>query len=695
MVTKTKQQPRRVQPTNSHPGTVPSKRATSPPLESAKRTKVDDLERGASSRKAGTKTQGVQTITQKPSLREEDFVVVKKRNGSETDPQDNFEAEYDDAAETMDGSNDDHEVEMYVETIHPEGWVKDGLTYLSANVKLFLDLEAVEDDGEDEECDAEDDVRPDHAAKTSVEKIKTDRTNQDRSLIQPTNQARLPAPDFGPDDSKYDGVNTCLDSSLWAPALRTMYRELNPPPCVAEYVGRGTDCWLDPPMFTKWSKSEHQQTLLDVLKFKGNAHYANLSRASPSEFEFMDTHNSSRPLRVMSRKGTRVPALCSRATSYSLHNWRVKAETVAPDSTSTAKKRGLYSNAMPTGDGAVSAQLFADQTIPVIDARSKDIDLDLKKPFSSIARQTCMKEEVPAGSLGVVFYTVTDGGSPHNIDFNIQAFVLLATSSTPDADGDEMSMIICEMDLYSILYLPITQSIIDSALAHIHISDDPVLGHTVTCYNRRIEVEQHLTTACPAQIENVRMIAQVKDGPVLTSKSYGYGALTVRIYGYGYGTDDAEPYIRYGSHKVFLPDLLHDFENNIGDVIAIMQCCTAEGLELQIGGTKNVFPELRIKYSGRELLAAKVLKKTRSFWCDENDSQQLDCERRYHHFPVDSCGSVSVRTISIDGCPLRFAFTVPGSDSPQSVRSFQLIITPLRVVFGFTFPAAVLNDGPA
>ena len=42
-------------------------------------------------------------------------------------------------------------------------------------------------------------------------------------------QTRLGS-EFGPDDEKFDGKENCLDHTLWAPALRAMYRKVKPPP---------------------------------------------------------------------------------------------------------------------------------------------------------------------------------------------------------------------------------------------------------------------------------------------------------------------------------------------------------------------------------------------------------------------------------------------------------------------------------
>ena len=46
-----------------------------------------------------------------------------------------------------------------------------------------------------------------------------------------------------------------------------------------------------------------------------------------------------------------------------------------------------------------------------------------------------MEEEAPPGSVGIVFYTISDTKDEHKIEFNIHAFGLIATE--PQAQWSE------------------------------------------------------------------------------------------------------------------------------------------------------------------------------------------------------------------------------------------------------------------
>lgn len=62
--------------------------------------------------------------------------------------------------------------------------------------------------------------------------------------------------------------------------------------------------------------------------------------------------------------------------------------------------------------------------VPVIDSTVDGFDLSA--PFADVTRRPPMQHEPPPESVGVVFYTVTDQGSEHTIDFNVQAFAWVA-----------------------------------------------------------------------------------------------------------------------------------------------------------------------------------------------------------------------------------------------------------------------------
>lgn len=64
------------------------------------------------------------------------------------------------------------------------------------------------------------------------------------------------------------------------------------------------------------------------------------------------------------------------------------------------------------------------RSVPVFDSTVEGFDLSA--PFADIVRQPAMQDEPPPESVGVVFYTVTDQGSEHTIDFNVQAFAWVA-----------------------------------------------------------------------------------------------------------------------------------------------------------------------------------------------------------------------------------------------------------------------------
>ena len=63
-------------------------------------------------------------------------------------------------------------------------------------------------------------------------------------------------------------------------------------------------------------------------------------------------------------------------------------------------------------------------TVPIVDARAKGFDLNTK--FADLRTYPAFKVDVRAGSIGIVFYTVTDEGNHLKINFNIHAFVVLA-----------------------------------------------------------------------------------------------------------------------------------------------------------------------------------------------------------------------------------------------------------------------------
>lgn len=64
--------------------------------------------------------------------------------------------------------------------------------------------------------------------------------------------------------------------------------------------------------------------------------------------------------------------------------------------------------------------------VPLIDATVDGFDLS--EPFSEIKSRPNMDEEAPAGSCGVIFYTISDEGSHDKIELNVQAFALLAAA---------------------------------------------------------------------------------------------------------------------------------------------------------------------------------------------------------------------------------------------------------------------------
>ena len=63
--------------------------------------------------------------------------------------------------------------------------------------------------------------------------------------------------------------------------------------------------------------------------------------------------------------------------------------------------------------------------VPLFDASVDGFDIG--SPFSEIRNLPSMQAEAPSGSIGAVFYTVSDTGSFTPIDFNVQAFGYIAT----------------------------------------------------------------------------------------------------------------------------------------------------------------------------------------------------------------------------------------------------------------------------
>ncbi|EJD34235.1 hypothetical protein AURDEDRAFT_131275 [Auricularia subglabra TFB-10046 SS5] len=294
-----------------------------------------------------------------------------------------------------------------------------------------------------------------------------------------------------------DGTVSILNSSLWPPVLRKMYMQLTPPPRRVTFSGRTDDAEPYTPSFQRWTAcTHHLEFFKRLLDFKSNTSYFNLARGSGSELVVVDTNNDTKPLRYLAREGSSTPALftslmevlqCNLVRPVKLERknqdgWLDKKAIVAnwfsqefdlnicnlgepldtfnvvipcwpnredlcgltfqtrlSNAGGPISKRSARSSLHVPGAAAqnlskVPIQLYANQSVPVINCTVDEFDLSA--PFSELKRLPSMQQDPPKGSIGVVFYTISDTGLGKPLEFNVQGFALLATSPEGSTTGN-------------------------------------------------------------------------------------------------------------------------------------------------------------------------------------------------------------------------------------------------------------------
>ncbi|EJD37252.1 hypothetical protein AURDEDRAFT_173649 [Auricularia subglabra TFB-10046 SS5] len=298
-------------------------------------------------------------------------------------------------------------------------------------------------------------------------------------------------------DSRFDGKHSCLNAALWTPGLRTMYRTLVPPPRVVKYTGMADDAFVTAADFAPWRPHRLSGNMMHILQFVSNEHYVNVARVSHDAVDVFDTENFQYPMRFFARRGANQPALfvclvevrqsnllnarslrdgsefekrsivatcfsqeldlvvsnigsIEKADNIALPSWHTKnnmrgfsfqtrPSLIKSGSAVTARgspsKRGNYTPSTRSAQ-KILPLLPANVrthglTVPVIDASERGFNVATS--FADIRGMSDMDSEPPAGSVGVAFFTITDGGSPaEKIEFNVHAFAMLAKS--PDAE---------------------------------------------------------------------------------------------------------------------------------------------------------------------------------------------------------------------------------------------------------------------
>ncbi|EJD54886.1 hypothetical protein AURDEDRAFT_119237 [Auricularia subglabra TFB-10046 SS5] len=270
-----------------------------------------------------------------------------------------------------------------------------------------------------------------------------------------TKQTRLPET-FGPDDKKFDGSTNCLDHTLWDPELCAMYRKVRPPPRLISYVGQKMGAILDPAKFRKWTKHQNLPVMKEVLQMACTSQYVNISRMPFKNLRIETSGSAGFPFNYVTRKGTIEPALFVSLVEVTecslLHTKPIPGKR---DPSMKWEKKVLVANlfqqelellicnlgclynvsqiTLPSWSNVDESRGLTFHTrlgaVPLFDAQTKLFNLD--ETPEQLRDRPDMDDEAPPGALGVVFYTISDGGGPIKIEFNVHAFGLIAT----DPDG--------------------------------------------------------------------------------------------------------------------------------------------------------------------------------------------------------------------------------------------------------------------
>ncbi|EJD38108.1 hypothetical protein AURDEDRAFT_172867 [Auricularia subglabra TFB-10046 SS5] len=352
-------------------------------------------------------------------------------------------------------------------------------------------------DGRSEHVDSTDDrTKPSASVNTRpVDASNSGAPSASTSTAAPAAATSAAAP-AKPDDSKFDGTKNCLDHDLWAPVLAGMYRKIRPPPRLVHYLTRGNPKGVQAASFLKWSKHERLGFMKDVLGMACTNQYVNISRMPYRNMRVETGGSVSYPLNYLTRRGTAEPALfvslveikkCSllspdrikrrdgsgylekkgiianlfqqefelmicnlgciyNVDSITLPSWSTKAEelgltfhtkvTACQDDDvvyASPSKPGLFDPSPASSKTRFPVQLVGAHRVPMFDA---SVDgFDIHQPFADLKELPNMEQEATPGSVGVVFYTISDAGGPSRIEFNIHGFALVAepTLDWPDS----------------------------------------------------------------------------------------------------------------------------------------------------------------------------------------------------------------------------------------------------------------------